>query len=145
MLCLKVFFLSCHFVRINQNLKILLSYWSKFKFWLIFTCWHNEKKILETCHFFSTKYILTYLLLPFVLILWCVSYDPHCFYCDFIIYKIVTAFFNLLTVVPKPWQWGDASDFYFKLVDSLIQKTRTKKHRKKWISLTWKFHPVFNS
>ena len=41
-------FLSFQCVRNNQNYKLPLFYWSKFKFWLIFMRWHDEKKRLGT-------------------------------------------------------------------------------------------------
>ena len=42
------YFLPCQCVKINPNFEILLSYWSSFKSWSIFTHWHGKKYDFKT-------------------------------------------------------------------------------------------------
>ena len=60
--CLKSIFLQCRCIKINSNFKILLYYWSPFKFGSIFTCWHVKKDDYSNWIFFSqTKITLNIL------------------------------------------------------------------------------------
>ena len=36
-------FLPCQYIKINPNVKLMISYWSQFKFGWIFTHWHDKK------------------------------------------------------------------------------------------------------